>query len=76
MDRCYRYMRNNWNGQLLRQVSERGENMTDVRMLLGIRPAEWKMEERELERMGLVMRTDNERLTMAMILGLYVKLEG
>ena len=76
MDKCYRYVWSDRNGEPLRQMKERGVNMTDVRARLGIRTVEWKVEKRVLERIGHVIRMGNERLTKAMVLGWYERLEG
>ena len=76
MDKCYRYVWSDRNGQPLRQMSERGMNMTDVRERLGVKTVEWKIEKRVLERIGHVLRMGNERLTKALVLGWYEKLEG
>ena len=50
-------------------------NMTDVRQRLGIK-LEWKIERRVLERIGHVMRMENDRLTKAVVLGWWEGLEG
>ena len=76
MDRCYRYVWSNGNGQPFGQMSERRKYMTDVRARLGIRSVEWKIEKKVLERLGHVMRMENGILTKAMVLGFYGKLEG
>ena len=46
MDKCYRYVWSDRNGEPLRQISERHENMTAVRQRLGIKSVEWKIERR------------------------------
>ena len=76
MDKCYRYVWSDRNGQPLRQMQARGENMTDVRERLGVKSVEWKIERRVLQRIGHVLRMGNERMTKAMILGWYECLEG
>ena len=76
MDKCYRYVWSDRNGELLRQMAERHENMTDVRQRLGIKSVEWKIERRVLERIGHVMRMENDRLTKAVVLGWWEGLEG
>ena len=76
MDRCYRYVWSDRNGEPLRQMEERGVNMQDVRNRLGVKSVRWKIEKRVLERIGHVMRMGNERMTKAMVLGWYEKLEG
>ena len=64
------------NGELLRQMAERRVNMTDVRQRLRIKSVEWKIERRVLERIGHVMRMENDRLTKAVVLGWWEGLEG
>ena len=76
VDKCYRYVWSDRNGQPLRQMSARGVNMQDVRKMLGVKSVEWKIEKRVLERIGHVMRMGNERLTKAMVLGWWEGLEG
>ena len=76
MDKCYRYVWSNRNGQPLRQMSERHVNMTDVRERLGVKSVEWKIEKRVLERIGHVMRMENDRITKVMVLGWWKELEG
>ena len=50
-------------------MAERHENMTDVRQRLGIKSVERKIERRVLERIGHVMRMENDRLTKAVVFG-------
>ena len=76
MDKCYRYVWSDRNGEPLRQMADRHMNMTDVRQRLGIKSVEWKIERRVLERIGHVMRMENDRLTKAVVLGWWEGLEG
>ena len=76
MDKCYRYVWSDRNGQPLRQMEAKGINMEDIRTLLGVKSIRWKIEERVLERVGHVMRMGNERMTKAVVLGWYEQLEG
>ena len=77
MDKCYRYVWSDRNGENLLQMAEGGhENVTDVRQRLGIKSVEWKIERRVLERIGHVMRMKNDRLTKAVVLGWWEGLEG
>ena len=76
MDRCYRYVWSDRNGEPLRQMQERGVNMYDVRFRLGVKSVRWKIEKRVLERIGHVIRMGNERTTKAVVLGWYERLEG
>ena len=75
MDKLWRYVWSNRNGQPLRQMERRGENMADVRKRLGERSVRWKIEKRVLERIGHVVRMVNSRMTKAMVLGWYEELE-
>ena len=68
MDKCYRYVWSDRNGEPLRQMAERHVNMTDVRQRLGIKSVEWKIERRVQERIGHVMRIENDRLTKEVVL--------
>ena len=76
MDKRWRYVWSDRNGEPLRQMQERGVNMYDVRARLGVKSVQWKIEKNVLERIGLVMRLGNECLTKAAVLGWYEKLEG
>ena len=76
MDKCWRYVWSNKNGEPLRQMQVRGENMYDVRARLGVKSVQWKIEKRVLERIGHVMRMKDEILTKVAVLGWYKNLEG
>ena len=76
MDKCYRYVWSDRNGEPLRQMEARGVNMQDVRSCLGIKSVRYKIEKRVLERIGHVVRMGNDRLVKAMVLGWYEGLEG
>ena len=76
MDKCWRYSWSNRNGEPLRQMQARGENMYDVRAKLGVNSVQWKIEKRVLERVGHVMRMKDESLTKVAVFGMYKKLEG
>ena len=76
MDKCYRYVWSNRNGEPLRQMQASGVNMQDVRDCLGVKSVRWKIEKRVLERIGHVVRMGNDRLTKAMVFGWYEGLEG
>ena len=76
MDKCYRYVWSNRNGQPLRQMQACGMNMQDVRVCLGVKSVRWKIEKRVLERIGHVVRMKNDRLIKAMVFGWYEGLEG
>ena len=76
VDKCYRYVWSNRNGAPLMQMQTRGVNMQDVRSKLGVRSVRWKIEKRVLERIGHVVRMENERMTKAAVFGWYEGLEG
>ncbi|KAI8486755.1 hypothetical protein Bbelb_355030 [Branchiostoma belcheri] len=76
IDKCYRYVWSNRNGEPLRQMEGRHENMQDVRSRLNVKSVRWKIEKRVLERVGHVMRMSNDRITKAVVLGWYQGLEG
>ena len=76
MDKYWRYVRSNRNGEPLRQKQARGENMYDVRARLGVKSVQWKIEKRVLERIGHVMRMEDDTLTKVAVLGWYKKLDG
>ena len=76
MDKYYRYVWSNRNGEPLRQIQARGENIYDVRARLGVKSVQWKIEKRVLERVGHVMRMKDESLMKVAVLGWYKKLEG
>ena len=50
--------------------------MQDVRSCLGVKRVRWKIEKRVLERIGHVVRINNDRWTKAMVFGWYEGLEG
>ena len=47
MDRFYRYVWSNKDGQLLRQMSERGENMTDFSVWLVMKSRDYEDDTRK-----------------------------
>ena len=76
VDKCYRYVWSDRNGQPLRQMQERHLNMQDVRTSLNIRSIEWKIEKRVLERIGNIFRMENDKLVKIAVLGWMKELEG
>ena len=76
MDKCYRYVWSNRREQPLRRMQELGVNMWDLRSKLGVKSVRWKIEKRVYERIGHVMRMDDDRFVKAVILGWYGGLEG
>ena len=53
MEKCYRYVWSDRNGQPLRQMQARGENMQDVRNRLGVKSVQWKIEKRAWRGLGM-----------------------
>ena len=76
MDKCYRWIWSGGRGQPLRMMQAQEINMVDVRGRLRIRALESKIEKRVLDRIGHVMRMGDERLTKAVVLGWFERLEG
>ena len=74
-DKCYSYIWSRKTEQPLRQMEREGRNMQDVRNILGVKTIRWKVERRVMQRIGHVMRMDNERATKAATLGWLQKLE-
>ena len=76
MDKKYRYL---WSKKIkppLIQMQEEGYNMQDIRNELGVKSVRWKIEKRVLERIGHVMRMEDDRTTKAVVLGWMEDLEG
>ena len=76
MDKCYRYVWSNRREQPLRRMQELHVNMWDVRSMLGVKSVRWKVEKRVYERIGHVMRMNDERIVKAVVLGWYEGLIG
>ena len=76
MDKCYRYVWSSRREQPLRRMQELHVNMWDVRSMLGVKSVRWKVEKRVYERIGHVMRMDDERVVKAVVLGWYEELEA
>ena len=76
MDKCYRYVWSNRREQPLRRMQELGINMWDVRSMLGVKSVRLKVEKRVYERIGHIMRMNDERIVKAVVLGWYEGLEG
>ena len=76
IDNAYRYIWSNKNKPPLRQMEEEGRNMADVRKELGVKSLRWKIEKRVLERIGHIMRLDDERMVKSMVLGWMEELEN
>ena len=75
MDRAYRFVWSRKSMPPLRQMQSKGKNMADVRRELGITSLRWRVEKRVLERVGHVMRMEDERLVKAAVLGWVEQLE-
>ena len=75
MDRKYRYIWSNKTKPPLMQMQEESKNMQDVRNALGVKSVRWKIEKRVLERLGHIMRMDDDRQVKAVTLGWLEDLE-
>lgn len=76
MDKIYRHIWSRKTGPPLIQMQNEGKNRFDVRKDLGVASLRWKIEKRVLERIGHVMRMDDERITKVAVLGWLEALEG
>ena len=56
-------------------MQHKGKNMADVRKELGVKSVRRKIEKRVLERIGHVMRMEDDRMTKALVLGWMEDLE-
>ena len=75
MDKRYRFIWSRKTGPPLIQMQQEGKNMYDVRKDLGVKSLRWKIEKRVLERIGHVMRMENDRTVKAVVLGWMEDLE-
>ena len=66
MDKSYRYVWSDRNGESLRQ---KHVNMEDMLQRLGVNSVEWKIEKRVLESIDQMMRMENDSLTEVVVLG-------
>ena len=62
--------------QPLIEMQDRHINMDDVRTRLGVKSIRCRIEKRVLERIGHVLGKGNDRITKAVVLGWWEKLEG
>ena len=76
MDRKYRYIWSNKTKPPLMQMQEQSKNMQDVRNALGVKTVRWKIEKRALERLGHIMRMEDDRQVKAVTLGWLEDLEN
>ena len=75
VDKAYRYIWRRGNEPPLIQMQREQKNMADVRKELGVKSVRWKIEKRVLERIGHVMRMEDDRMTKALVLGWMEDLE-
>ena len=75
MDKKYRYIWSRRNGPPLIQMQQEHKNMFDVRRELGVKSVRYKIEKRVLERIGHVMRMEDDRMVKAAVLGWLEDLE-
>ena len=76
LDKCYRYVWSRNTKPPLIQMQEEGKNMQDVRNELKVTSVRIKIEKRTLERIGHVMRMDDDRQVKAVTLGWLEDLEN
>ena len=75
VDRAYRYIWRRGNEPPLMQMQREGKNMADIRAELKVKSLRWKVEKRVLERIGHVMRMEDDRMTKGLVLGWMEDLE-
>ena len=75
VDKAYRYVWSRKTKPPTMQMEEEKKNMADVRKDLGIKTIRWKVEKRVYERIGHVMRMEDNRMTKAVTLGWIRELE-
>ena len=75
-DKCYRHIWAKKNMAPLREMQAKHVNMQDIRTELGIKSLDSKIEKRVLERIGHIMRMDDDRLVKATTLGWIEELEN
>ncbi len=76
MDKMYRYIWSSKNQPPLMQMQTEGLNMQDIRTSFGIKSIRWKIEKRCLERLGHIMRMEDDRLVKVVTLGWMEELEA
>ena len=69
MDKCYRYLLSDRNGEPLSQIDAKGVNMEDVRSCLKAKGVKCKIWKRVLQRIGHVVPMGKERLTKTRVFG-------
>ena len=75
MDACFRQVWSKNNKAPLRQMQDEGKIMEDMRMELGVRSIQRKVEKRVLERIGHVMRMGDNCMVKGVVMGWWNKLE-
>ena len=75
MDKKYRTIWSRGTGPPLIQMQTEHKNMYDVRRELGVKSVRYKVEKRVLERIGHIMRMDDDRTAKAAVLGWLEDLE-
>ena len=75
VDKMYRYIWSRKTQPPLMQMQEEGKNMQDLRNEMKIKSVRWKIEKRQLERLGHVMRMEDDRMVKAAVLGWLEDLE-
>ena len=75
VDKMYRYIWSRKNQPPLMQMQAEGVNMQDIRTSFGIKSIRWKIEKRSLERLGHIMRMEDDRLVKVATLGWMEELE-
>ena len=75
MDKKYRHIWSRRRVPPLVQMQKEHKNMSDVRRELGIKSVRYKIEKQVLERIGHVMRMEDNRMVKASILGWLEDLE-
>ena len=76
VDKMYRHVWSRKTKPPLRQMEEEGKNMQDLRNEMGLKSVRLKVEKRCLERIGHVMRMEDDRMVKAAVLGWMEDLEG
>ena len=76
MDKTYRYIWSHKNQPPLMEMQQKGVNMQDIRNELGVKSIRSKVEKRVLQRIGHVVRMEDDRMTKAVTLGWMEELEN
>ena len=76
VDKCYRHIWSRKNKPPTMEMQEKEVNMYDLRKELGVNPIRSKIEKRSLERLGHIMRMEDDRTMKAAALGWMEELEN